>query len=198
MRNLSYRNEHGRGCRERGRSVDLVVEPAAEWAAAPEQPPRAREQPLSPPSVFVSYRRSDAKMMVPALARDLGRQRQLRRVDIFLDLDDIRAGNAWRHVLDRELRRCTLLLAVIGPGWLSGFDERRAPGEEDLVQHEIATALRRGTRVLPVLVDTPMPRTPELAPELRDLANWQGFAFDLAHYPSSIRRLAEDIGLHLR
>jgi hypothetical protein len=198
VRNLSYRDEHGRSCRERGRSVELVVEPAAEVPTAAPEEPQVRDRVRPRRSIFVSYRRSDAKMMVPALVRDLGREKLLRRVDMFLDLNDVRAGARWRAVLDRELRQCTLLLAVIGPDWLRSTADRRAHDQADLVRHEIATALRRGIPVLPVLVEASMPREADLAPDIRPLAGRQGFVFDLPRYARSIEELATEIGFHLR
>lgn len=197
VRNLSYRNEHGRSCRERGRSVELLVEPAVEAPTATLQNPRTCDRAPLRRSIFVSYRRSDAKMMVPALVRDLGQRKLLRNVHIFLDLYDIRAGARWRNDLDRELRQCALLLAIIGPDWLRSIDDRRSHDQDDLVRHEIATALRRRIPVLPVLVDASMPQEADLAPEIRRLAGRQGFTFDLPHYARSIGELAEEIRFQL-
>jgi hypothetical protein len=195
VRNLSYCNEQGRSCRERGRTTRLVVEPAAEPRDPPVPTPVGERPPPAGGSIFVSYRRSDAKLMVPALVRDLGREPRLRGVDIFLDLHGIRTGEVWRDALDRELRQCTVLLALIGPGWLAG---RRVADGGDLVRHEIATALRRGIAVLPVLVDAAMPAEADLPPDIRDLAGRQAFTFDLSRYRRSVEELARQIRHRLR
>jgi len=55
-----------------------------------------------------------------------------------------------------------VLLAVIGRRWLIAVEEegrRRLDHSEDYVRLEIATALKRGIRVIPMLVDgASMPR----------------------------------------
>jgi hypothetical protein len=51
---------------------------------------------------------------------------------------------------------CGVMLAIIGPNWLNSKDEsgqRRLDNPADYVRVEIAAALRRNIRVVPVLVD---------------------------------------------
>jgi hypothetical protein len=194
--NLSFRNAYGQSRRERGRSVELVVEPAAELLAVPSAGTSQNiGWPLRRPTIFVSYRRSDAKMMVPGLARDLGRRKNLRHADIFLDLKDIRGGEVWPEVLERELRECALLIAVIGPEWLSATtaNGRRLDDPDDTVRQEIATALRRGIPIIPLLVDAPMPTAATLPPVVRPLTMRQAFAFNLADYDRSLENLSEQV-----
>ncbi len=70
--------------------------------------------------------------------------------------------------------RCDVLLAIIGEHWLNAKDaegNRRLEKEADFVRIEIASALRLGKRVIPVLVNkATMPRAEELPPSLKLLA----------------------------
>jgi hypothetical protein len=64
-----------------------------------------------------------------------------------------------------------VLIAVIGQRWLNSSDEeggRRIDHPEDSVRLEIATALKRNIRVIPVLVDGAlMPRSSDLPDDLK-------------------------------
>lgn len=194
--NFSFRNGYGQSRRERDRSIEMVVEPASERLVVP--PSSAGSHATRPPrrpSVFVSYRRSDSKMFVPGLVRDLGRRRNLRHVDLFLDLQGIKPGEVWPEVLDRELRECEMLIAVIGPDWLSAADDYgcRIDHPDDHVRREIATALVRGIPLIPLLIETQMPTAVDLPPDIHLLTTWQGFTFDLAHYGRGVDDLAKRV-----
>jgi hypothetical protein len=58
-------------------------------------------------------------------------------------------------VIDRALADSDVALAVIGPGWVTAVTPqgtRRLLEDDDYVNLELAGALRRGIRVIPVLV----------------------------------------------
>ena len=188
IRNLSCRDGNGRTHRERRRTMEILVEDAAAEVPVPVPVPPGPTGPPPPRrrSVFVSYRRKDTKLMVAGLVRDLGRRKALRHVDLFLDLTEISPGAEWPRVLDAELRKCDVLVAVIGPNWLT--PRLRDPG--DVVRREIMTVLDRGVPVVPLLVDARMPDTGDLEPELRRLTDRQAFPFDVAAYGASVAGLA--------
>jgi hypothetical protein len=75
------------------------------------------------------------------------------------------------------------VLVVIGPNWLGVRDEsggRRLDNPDDFVAIEIAGALARDIRVIPVLVDgARMPKAGELPDSLKPLARRQ--AVDVRH-----------------
>ena len=68
---------------------------------------------------------------------------------------------------------CRVFLAVIGPNWLDAKDEsgvRRLDNPDDFVTIEIAAALARDIRVIPVLVDNArMPKADKLPEPIRPL-----------------------------
>ena len=186
--NLSFRNGLGRAQREYDRRMDIVVDAPD----APEAPPAQDDGPVRRPdraSIFISYRRDDTKMVVVPLVRDLGRHKALRRANLFLDIRDIQAGTEWSTVLDDELSQCELLVAVIGPDWIGP----RLYNPDDVVRREIARALQRRIPLLPLLVDAAMPATAVLPPDIRSLARWQAFRFDLDEYDRSVKLLARRI-----
>jgi molecular chaperone DnaK (HSP70) len=122
--------------------------------------------------IFISYRRSDepgfAGRLYDRLAGRFG-------VDqIFMDVDSIELGLDFGDELERSLNSCRVLVAVIGRGWLDAKDDddvRRLDNPADWVRMEIASALGRGIRVIPILVDgARMPRATELPAELAPLA----------------------------
>ena len=103
--------------------------------------------------VFISYRRDDsggyAGRLFDVLAARFGHDQT------FMDLDDIHGGDNFAAVIDEKVGQCSVLLAVIGERWLtlkgrSGV--RRLDEPDDFVRLEIAKALERGVRVIPVLV----------------------------------------------
>lgn len=126
---------------------------------------------VSTGNIFVCYRHEDswayAGWLADALTRQFGKNR------VFRDLDSQR-GVDFRDQVDEAIDSCVVLLAVIGPRWLRVQDEsgrRRIDHPRDLVALEIATALTRDIRVIPVLVGgARMPREHDLPEHLAQLA----------------------------
>jgi hypothetical protein len=75
------------------------------------------------------------------------------------------------EAIEASVGSCDVLIAVIRKRWLMSSDEegkRRFDNPDDLVRLEIATALKRNIRVIPVLVDgASMPRSNDLPDELK-------------------------------
>jgi formylglycine-generating enzyme required for sulfatase activity len=98
---------------------------------------------------------------------------------------------------DRSAEACTVLLAVIGPGWLDARDSagrRRLDNPDDFVRIEIAAALQRNIMVVPILIDTaPMPEV-DLLPDLLKPLTWRN-AFVISHsrFASDVGRLAQTL-----
>jgi hypothetical protein len=98
-----------------------------------------------------------------------------------MDIDSNPIGVDYRAHIDDSLRRCDILLAVIGQDWLGGGEvgTRRIDDPSDLVRLEVTSALTRGIRVVPLLVDdTEMPSAEELPEDLRGLKFRQAFRVD--------------------
>jgi hypothetical protein len=104
--------------------------------------------------IFINYRRDDspgtAGRLHDRLAQTFGRN------NLFMDVDHIPAGVDFTEYLHSQVAVCDVFLAVIGPNWLDAKDDsggRRFDNPDDFVTIEIAAALARNIRVIPVLVD---------------------------------------------
>jgi hypothetical protein len=90
-----------------------------------------------------------------------------------MDLDSIPFGVDFRTHISESLDRCQTLLVVIGPHWLgvSPDGSRRIDDPTDFVRLEVAQALARNIRVIPLLIDrTEMPSGSSLPEDLKSLA----------------------------
>lgn len=143
------------------------------------KPRTRRSKPSQPTSksrrFFICYRREDSSAIVgriyDRLVRDFG------VANIFKDVDNVPFGVDFVEHLDREVQKCDVLLAIIGPHWgeLSEKGVSRLDDENDFVRIEIASALRRSIPVVPVLVDGAlMPRADKLPDEVKGLARRNG------------------------
>lgn len=122
--------------------------------------------------IFVNYRRDDSSGWAGRLSRDLSAS--LGADEVFEDISDIEPGIDFTEAIENKLASVDVLLAVIGPRWLAAADKktgaRRLDDPDDLVRTEIATALRRGIRVVPVLVGgAVLPTAEDLPDDLKGL-----------------------------
>ena len=142
--------------------------------------------------VFVSYRRADTQYAAGRLGDRLG-----KRFKLFMDVDQIQAGARFPAVVRKALEETDVLLAVIGRQWLTLTAEnggRRIDQPDDWVAEEISMALRRGTPIIPVLLDDArMPNRDDLPPALVDLADWQALRIAHESFGADSERLIETI-----
>jgi beta-lactam-binding protein with PASTA domain len=123
--------------------------------------------------IFISYRRADSQSAAGRLADDL--KERLPELEIFRDVETIAPGVDFVDAINRALASCGVLLAVIGPRWLSvtGPDgKRRLDDPADYTRLEVAAGLKRtDVRVIPVLVEgAVMPASADLPEDLKALA----------------------------
>src|SRR5215470_17076404 len=113
--------------------------------------------------VFISYRATDSVRYSARLHLELSRR--LGESMVFLDRESVPTGSAVAGPLLGRLRRCKVLLAVLGPDWL-GVDasgRRHIDHPDDRVRRELVEAFAAGLRVIPVLTDgATMPSAAEL------------------------------------
>ncbi len=133
---------------------------------------RMRHHLLEENLIFLSYRRSDSKVWTDRISDELKECFGPRAV--FQDVEAIRPGVDFQRHLIAQLDQCQVLLAVIGPDWLTSQDEhgnRRIDRPRDLVRLEIESALRRKIPIIPLLVDNAsMPSQDQLPESIRELA----------------------------
>ena len=144
--------------------------------------------------VFISYRRDDsagyARALGDALAQEFGAAR------VFIDVDDIPAGQAFGDVIEQQLSSAQLLLVLIGSRWLGERAEgpARLFDADDFVRREVASGLARGAVVLPVLLDgAAMPKAQQLPADLQALVGRQALTLDNARYADDLQRLRDAV-----
>jgi hypothetical protein len=150
--------------------------------------------------VFLCYRRDDsapyAGRIEDRLARELGRD------VVFIDVDNIPLGMNFVGVLQEEVAKCEVLLALIGPKWLDARDEsgtrRRLDDPNDFVRIEIGTALQRNIPVIPILLDgARIPKPDQLPKVLEELALRNGLNVRHDSFHNDLDRLIPALEKHL-
>ncbi|MDF1815829.1 MAG: Hsp70 family protein [Verrucomicrobiales bacterium] len=141
--------------------------------------------------IFISYRRSDSKWAVGRIYDRLGEV--LDKNNLFLDISDIEPGEDYVDKIEKVVSSCDVLLVVIGHDWLDAKDSlggRRLDDPNDLVRVEIATALNRGVRVIPILIDdVEMPSPSAVPDELTSLLRRNAKPVSFAQFHSDIDSL---------
>jgi WD40 repeat protein len=145
--------------------------------------------------VFISYRRQESSGLAGRLYERLAAR--LGDDQVFMDVDTIAPGLDFAEVIAEAVSTCQVLLAVIGPTWLSASDEdgqRRLEDPDDIVRLEIAAALERNIRVIPILVEgAQMPRRQQLPEDLVTLARRNAISMRHESFRSDADRLVTAI-----
>jgi len=150
--------------------------------------------------IFISYRRNDtsyaAGRIYDRLAAHFGEDA------IFMDVEAIEGGLDFVNVLEEAVQACDVLIALIGRQWINSKDDggnRRLDNPEDFVRVEIATALHRDIRVIPVLVDGfHMPHSTELPENLKLFARRNALQVNHPSFNADVNRLITHIELALK
>lgn len=128
--------------------------------------------PTSAPLVFLSYRRADTRPSAMLLYKEL--TARFGAGQVCMDMYSIPGGGDWFEYIKDTLGTSALVLAVIGPHWLTATDEkgRRLDDPEDVLRKELELAIEREARLIPLLVEgAAMPRSDELPPSLRGIVD---------------------------
>lgn len=146
--------------------------------------------PMAAPQVFISYRRDDAAGYARAIAATLSQRIGADRV--FMDVDDIAAGQGFAEVIRHAVGQASVLLVLIGrrwPGERAGAPTRLHDAD-DFVRQEVAAGLAGGLKVIPLLLDgAAMPAAADLPDDLRALAGIQALELSNARFDADMARL---------
>jgi len=144
--------------------------------------------------IFISYRRDESRHAAGRLADDLG---QIFGTDhIFRDIEGIELGVEFAKSLEKALAACSVMLVLIGPQWLDMPDRkhggRRLDQADDWIRQEVATALRRDVRVVPVLLEgATLPDASELPADIRSLVGRQAMELSDVRWRGDLQRLVD-------
>jgi roadblock/LC7 domain-containing protein len=145
--------------------------------------------------IFISYRRQESSHLAGRLYDRLAERFGAERV--FMDVATIDLGVDFTEVITRAVGSCQVLVAVIGPQWVTVADadgRRRLRDPNDFVRLEIKAALERDVRVIPILVEgAPMPRLRDLPRPLAGLARRNAMTMRHESFPYDAERLLEAI-----
>jgi hypothetical protein len=149
--------------------------------------------------IFISYRRDDsAADMTDRVYEHLVRRWKGR---VFMDIDSLKAGDLFANRIEENLQNCAVMLAMMGRHWASLTDEqgaRRIDDPGDYPRMEVATALKRGIRVIPVLVgNTPLPRREELPSDIAGLVDRQVLRLSREGFDADMERLMSSVAQDL-
>src|SRR5262249_22886447 len=151
--------------------------------------------------VFISYRNDDEPEVVGAIHGEL--VKRFGRDNVFRSFDSIR-GDRYPAMLLSALEGAAALVAVIGPSWLAaGASGTRLARAGDWVRMEVATALRAGVPIVPVLLAGATPIAQDDLPvDIRGVADThalvvrdQALDADLRGLVWRLERLAPMLGI---
>jgi TIR domain len=150
--------------------------------------------------IFISYRREDSAASAGRVYDRLNGRFPSNR--IFIDVDNIAPGVDFVKAIEKSVGSCDVLISIVGKHWLTATDEdgkRRLDNTDDFIRLEIATALKRGIRVIPVLVDGAlMPRSGDLPDELKSLIRLQALKVSQDRFRSDSEPLLTAVGQALK
>ncbi|MFF9402955.1 MULTISPECIES: toll/interleukin-1 receptor domain-containing protein [unclassified Streptomyces] len=145
--------------------------------------------------IFVNYRTEDEEATATLVERELSRI--FGDENVFRASKSIGPGSRYPQEILTAVRRCRVLLAVVGPRWLEARSADGAAALEnpdDWTRREILEAFVSGAVVIPVLVArTERLRAADLPPELGVLADCQYRRFDHRNADADLSRLADDL-----
>jgi hypothetical protein len=145
---------------------------------------------MPPAPIFISYRRDDAAGYARAVCDAL--VREFDPESVFIDVDDIAAGQPFSEVIERAVGGSEVLLVLIGRRWLGERDglPPRISEPGDFVRMEVAAGLAKGMRVIPLLLDgATLPAAAQLPDELRPLTERNALEIGNTRFAADMERL---------
>ena len=144
-------------------------------------------------TVFLSYRRSDTVDVAGRLSDNL--RYKFGRGFLFRDVMSISPGDRFDSELETQLAAAKVALVLIGTTWLEELKKRLTEEKTDWHRMEVATALRKGKRVIPVLLKGAMLPPEEALPEdLLQLTKCQAITIRDESWSADADRLIDAIG----
>lgn len=145
--------------------------------------------------IFINYRKDDSPWNSLALYQELSKH--FGKENIFKDFNTILPGTDFVESIKEALESCDVLLVLISEHWLELKDKKgniRINNPDDFVRIEIATALERNIKVIPVLFDNAvLPQATELPDDLKKLSRRQFLEIDKTRFDTDTAKLVEAI-----
>jgi TIR domain len=74
--------------------------------------------------IFINYRREDTQATAGRIHDSL--RQAFGRNNVFMDVDNIRAGEKFAERLNSRVEECDIFLSIIGPNWLDAREGEHA------------------------------------------------------------------------
>lgn len=145
---------------------------------------------MSEGNIFISYRREDTSGHAGRIydrlhARFPGR--------VFRDVAGINLGEDFVVAIERHVGDCEVFIELIGDRWATVSDpagKRRLDDPDDFVRLELATALRRGVTVIPILVNgATMPAASSLPADIAAMTRRNALQITETDFDHDVERL---------
>jgi hypothetical protein len=148
------------------------------------------------PRIFVCYRRTDAPAHAGRIYDRL--VDRFGAANVYRDLDSTTPGADFAEVINETIAKCDALVAVIGRNWRSETRQwrrhRRQDESQDWVLREIAAALERNVRVVPILVEgATMPHPTELPEDVQMFARRHAVELSESVWTLQLDRLMDSL-----
>jgi hypothetical protein len=120
--------------------------------------------------------------------------------NVYKDIDSTAPGADFAEVINQTIARCDAVVAVIGRDWASasrrGRKRRPFDDPQDWVRREIAAALERNIRVVPVLVEgAEIPSPDELPDDLKLLTRRHAVQLSETAWTPQLDRLIDALAM---
>jgi hypothetical protein len=140
--------------------------------------------------VFISYRRDEAAAyagrLYDRLAARFGREK------VFLDMENVGWGEDFVDIITAAAESCAVMIVLVSRGWARGAGEKT--GADDYVRLEVATALGRKVRVIPILIQgAALPAPKELPEDLAPLVRRNALALSDSRWERDVEDLIKTL-----
>lgn len=132
--------------------------------------------------IFISYRHDDAPTAVAWITHTLSDH--YGADNVFEYKDHAQPSKDFRRVIGSAIRKCDVMLAVVGKRWKLGRDDAALgiKGVDDWVRIEVETAIQLALPVVPVLVEgAGMPARGDVPESLSDFAFFTAVTVDTSN-----------------
>lgn len=145
-------------------------------------------------AVFINFLGKDGLAYAGMLDREL--TSRFGRDQVFLDVPSIPAGDDFPSTLLDAVGHARVVLAVIGPDWLTATDSsgRRIEHPDNWTHRELAEAFRVSVRVVPVLAEaTTLPEAESLPADIRALSTRQAIRLRGREHDTDLARVVREL-----
>jgi len=142
--------------------------------------------------IFISYRRSEAAAyagrLYDRLAERFGKEK------VFIDTENVGWGEDFVEAITEAAESCAVMIVLVSPRWSRGADAEL----NDYVRLEVAKALGRKIRVIPILIQgASMPAAKELPEDIAPLVRRNALALSDTRWERDVEDLIESLEILL-